>query len=86
MFTTISKNVKETNEEHGFATALLVLILLLGIVFGLLSGCIWIAMLLWNGVLVALFPAVGTITFWQMWGLYLLLDILVKPSSSSRNE
>lgn len=86
MFTIISKNVKETNEEQGFATALLVLILLLGITFGLLSGFIWIAMLLWNGVLVALFPAVGTITFWQMWGLYLLLDILVKPSSSSRNE
>jgi hypothetical protein len=88
MFTIISNTVKESNKEHGFITALIALIFLLGIAFGLVSGCIWIAMLLWNGVLVALFPAVGTITFWQMWGLYLLLDILVKPTSnnSNRNE
>lgn len=86
MFNILVESVKEANEEHGFGTALFALIILLGVIFALLSGIIWVAMLLWNSVLIALFPAIGTITFWQMWGLYLLFDILLKPSASSSKK
>ena len=86
MFNILSETVREANEEHGFGTAIFALIILLGVIFALLSGIVWVAMLLWNGVLIALFPAIGAITFWQMWGLYLLFDILLKPSASSSKK
>lgn len=79
----IINTTKEGYKEGGVAAAILVCILMLGIVFGVLSGVIAIATALWNGVLIALFPMIPHITFWKMWGLYLLLDILVKPSSSN---
>lgn len=76
-------STKDAYKEGGAATAIIVFILLLGIIFGVLCGVIAIATALWNGVLVALFPMIPHITFWKMWGMYLLLDILIKPSSSS---
>ena len=86
MFNAMKKGISEAFEEHGTGTAIIVTILLIGIVFGVLCGVVAIAMALWNGVLVALFPMIPEITFWQMWGIYLLLDILVRPSSSNSNK
>lgn len=57
--------------------------LIFSLAFGILSFGVWIAMLLWNGVLRDLFPVVPEVTFWQMWGLYLLSNILLKSNSSS---
>ena len=86
MFNILAESVKETKKTHGFGTAMWALIILLGVIFALLSGIVWVAMLLWNGVLIALFPTIGAITFWQMWGLYLLFDILLKPSVPSQKK
>jgi uncharacterized membrane protein len=86
MFNTIKKTVAESCDEYGIGTAILTFILLLGIVFGVLCGVIAIAMMLWNGVLITLFPMIPEVTFWQMWGLWLLFDILIKPSSSSNSD
>ena len=37
---------------------------------------VWISQLLWNAVLVKLFPYVHTIGYWQMFGLSILLNSL----------
>jgi hypothetical protein len=59
---------------------------MIALIFGIMSGVVAIVMALWNGCLVALFPAIPEITFWQMWGIYLLFDILLKPSIPSNKE
>ena len=82
----IVKTTKEGYDNGGLAAAILVCILMLALVFGIMSGVVGIAMALWNGCLVALFPAIPYITFWQMWGIYLLLDILIKPSIPANNN
>ena len=80
------KTTKESYESDGVVAAIVVCILLIGIIFGILCGIIGIATALWNGCLVALFPIIPEITFWQMWGIYLLCDILLKPSIPSNNR
>lgn len=82
----IVKTTKEGYDNGGVGFAILVCILMIALVFGIMSGVVGIAMALWNGCLVALFPAIPHITFWQMWGIYLLLDILIKPSIPANNE
>ena len=82
----IVKTTKEGYDNGGVGVAILVCILMLALVFGIMSGVVGIAMALWNGCLVALFPAIPYITFWQMWGIYLLLDILIKPSIPANNN
>ena len=70
----------------GTIGVILGIILIFGIAFGILSFVVWIAMLLWNGALRDVFPAVPEVTFWQMWGLYLLSNILFKSSSSNNKS
>ena len=82
----IVKTTKEGYDAGGVAVAIVVCILMLGIVFGVMSGVVAIAMALWNGCLIALFPMIPQITFWQMWGIYLLCDILLKPAIPSNNK
>lgn len=86
MVNTLINSTKEANEKGGICAAILAFILLAGIVFGLLCGLVAIAMALWNGCLVALFPVIPEIGFWQMWGIYLLCDILFKPAIPSNNK
>lgn len=94
MFNTIKtafKKLKDFTENVelgilGVIGVILGIALVFGIAFGLLSFAVWIAWLLWNGVLRDVFPAVPEVTFWQMWGLYLLSNILFKSSSSSNNN
>ena len=95
MFDTIKKTLKEAKEKLEDAElgalemigVVLGVILVLGIAFGILSLVVWIAWMLWNGVLRDVFPAVPEITFWQMWGLYLLSNILFKSSiNNNKNE
>ena len=94
MFNTIKtalEKLKDTCEDAslgilGVIGVILGIALIFGVAFGLLSFVVWIAMLLWNEVLRDLFPIVPEVTFWQMWGLYLLSNILFKSSSSSSNN
>ena len=80
------KTTKEGYDAGGVGVAILVCLLMIGLIFGIMSGIVAIAMALWNGCLVALFPVIPEITFWQMWGIYLLFDILFKPSIPSNNN
>ena len=59
---------------------ILTILLIMGLAFGLVALEVWICMLLWNGVLCAVFTAVSTISFWQMWGLSILINVLFLPS------
>ena len=83
MFNTIKNATAKSADEYGVAAAILIFLILCAITFAILCGVMAIAMALWNGVLVALFPIIPQIGYWQMWGLYLLFDILFKPSGSS---
>lgn len=86
MFNTIKKATMESADKYGVAAAILIFLILCAVTFAVLCGVMAIAMALWNGVLIALFPVVPQIGYWQMWGLYLLFDILLKPSVSSNND
>ena len=94
MFDTIKKTLAAAKEKLedvelgvlGVIGVILGVILVFGIAFGLLSLVVWIAMLLWNGALRNVFSAVPEVTFWQMWGLYLLSNILFKSSISNNND
>lgn len=80
------KTTKQGYDEGGVIAAIVVCLLMIALIFGIMSGVVAIAMALWNGCLVALFPAISEITFWQMWGIYLLFDILIKPAIPSSNK
>ena len=73
--------------EGGVGYAITIYAIAIVLVFGLLAGLFfleaWIAMLLWNAILPALFAFVGPITFWQMVGLQFLIAILT-PTNWSR--
>lgn len=56
------------------------ILLIIGLVFGLAALEVWICMLLWNGVLCAVFTAIPTISFWHMWGLLILFHLLFASS------
>ena len=94
MFDALKKAIKKAKEKFedeklgvlGVIGVILGVILAFGIAFGLLSLIVWIAMLLWNGALRGVFPAVPEVTFWQMWGLYLLSNILLKSSGSNNRS
>ena len=79
------KTTKQGYDEGGVISAIVVCLLMIALIFGIMSGVVAIAMALWNGCLVALFPAIPYITFWQMWGIYLLLDIHIKPAIPANN-
>ena len=94
MFDTIKKTLavakKKLKDDKlgipGIIGVILGIILVFGVAFGLLSLIVWIAMLLWNGALRGVFPAVPEVTFWQMWGLYLLSNILFESSGSNNKK
>lgn len=83
MFYTIMSSVKKGMEVGGCLTAIIILIILLGIVFGCYCGIAAIAMLLWNGCLVTAIPILCKVGFWQMFGIMILFNILFKHSTSS---
>lgn len=83
MFNTIKNTTVKSANEYGVAAAILIFLILCAITFAILCGIMAIAMALWNGVLIVLFPMIPAIGYWQMWGLYLLFDILLKSSVSS---
>jgi hypothetical protein len=78
---------KKANNDGGALVAFCVFIILLGLIFGILSAIIAVIVPLWNNCLVPAVPVLEKVGFWQMWGIYLVLDILVKSSSyKSDNE
>lgn len=57
---------------------ILVVILLLGLVFGLMCFEAWILMLLWNVVIAGVFGWTAPIGFWVAFCIMLLCNILFK--------
>ena len=57
---------------------ILIVVLLLGLIFGLMCLFAWWGMLLWNALMPAMF-GLGTITFWQAFGIKLLVTFLLAP-------
>lgn len=55
---------------------IIAIILILGFIFGVLCLEGWLAMLLWNATLPAVFSGVTAITFWQSVCINLLITVL----------
>ena len=72
--------------EYGLGGTIAIYASAIGLVFGLLVGRFfleaWVAMLLWNAILPALFTFIGPITYWQMVGLQFLIALLAPPNWS----
>lgn len=66
------------NHSTGMAILIIVLtfLLILGIAFGGMCFEAWLVMLLWNGVVCAIFTSVNSIGFWTAFGLLILCHIL----------
>jgi hypothetical protein len=86
MFNTIMDSVKKGNEVGGCLAAIIIFIILLGVVFGCYCGLAAIAMLLWNGCLVAAIPILCKVGFWQMFGIMILFNILFGHSTNSNTS
>lgn len=69
----------------GLGEAIIAVILLLALVFGLCAFEAWIAMLLWNAILVPMFAA-PEMAFWPMWGLIILCGILFKSVNINKKD
>ena len=65
----------------GCFVAILVVVLAIGIAFGVLCFEGWILMLLWNAVLVPLF-GFGALKFWWAVGILLICNILFKGATT----
>ena len=73
-------------DGESILVALLIVILVVGGLFGLFCLEAWIAMLLWNACLVGAVAFVNPIGFWPMMGIMMLFNILFKstiPTSKS---
>ena len=74
-------------DEYGLGGTIAIYVIAIAIILGLLVGLFfleaWVAMLLWNAILPALFTFVGPITYWQMVGLQFLIALLA-PINWSR--
>lgn len=68
------------------AICFLVIVLAIGLVFGLLCLEAWFIMLLWNAVIPVIFVGMPTISFWLAFGLMLLCNLLFKSSHYSRGK
>lgn len=78
----MSKNsFSNLTKEHGIGYATVVyiitIIFVLAICFGLMCLEAWWAMALWNAIIPQVFITVGPITFWQMFGLDMLLALIL---------
>jgi hypothetical protein len=73
----------EINRDYGCCALIIAIVLILGLVFGLLCLEAWVAMSLWNGCAVPAVSVLSEVSFWQMWGISLLCNILFKSYHSS---
>lgn len=66
------------DKDWGCLGITLAIILIVALAIGLAAFEAWVVMLLWNAVLVAIFPSVPTISFWVAWGMLILCNLLFK--------
>ena len=70
------------DDSMGRGGLILIILFVLAIVFGICCLCWWIEWLLWGAIMVKVF-GLPALTFWQMAGLGILLNILIPHSISS---
>lgn len=75
-----------TNKEPGPLAYIIAIILIFGFAFGIVCLQAWIAMLLWNWVLVDYLAIMPRMEFWPMWGLVELCSILFKTNNFGSNK
>ena len=78
--------LKDMIDGESVLVALLIVILVLGGLFGLFCFEAWIAMLLWNACLVGAVAFVSPIGFWQMAGIMILFNTLFKTTIPSSKK
>ena len=78
-----NKTMKDKLADLGCLGITLALLLVLILAFAVGAFEAWIVTLLWNAVLVTLFPSLPTLSFWLAWGLMILCNILFKSISVS---
>lgn len=79
----VFSSTKKTLKEEGCGYAIAISLVLLALAFGLDCLIVWICMALWNGCLLAAMPIItAEVSYWQMWGIYLLFGFLVRSSTN----
>lgn len=77
--------LEDVMDDHGVAMGcfliVLIVILALGLAFGVLCLQGWILMLLWNAILVPLF-GFGALEFWWAVGIILISNLLFKGATT----
>ena len=79
-------SAKKAVDSEGFGAAIVVLIILLALAFGIDCLIVWAVMALWNGCLVAVMPMLAEVGYWQMWGIYLLTGFLFRARVTVNNS
>ena len=70
------KYLKDQFNDLGCGGIILVILLVLTLAFGSMCFEAWIAMLIWNYVVVALFATLPIIGFWQMFLILIFINIV----------
>lgn len=75
-------------EQYGWFGVLCVIIVAIAIIFGALCLDAWLGLLLWDWVIVDTLGWVepGAMTFWPMFGLLLLSNLLFKTPNFGKNK
>ena len=83
----VFSSTKKTLKEDGCGSAILLFIVLLALVFCFDCLIVWACMALWNGCLLAAMPHItAEVSYWQMWGIYLLFGFLIRSSNINTNK
>ena len=75
-----------TNKGLSPLAHIIAIILIIGFAFGVICLQAWIAMLLWNWVLVDYLAIMPRMEFWPMWGLVELCSILFKTHNFNSDD
>jgi hypothetical protein len=73
----VMKYSRDDLSDVGCGSLILVFLLILAIAFSIMCFEAWIAMLIWNFVVVALFTALPIVGFWQMFLILMLINIVL---------
>lgn len=73
----------KNDDETGCLGAVMMVILVLAIAFGLSCLYAWLGMLLWNWVMPMIWAGAPVMTFWPMWGLLELCGLLFKSHNTT---
>lgn len=71
------KYSRDDLSDIGCGGLILIFLLILAIAFGIMCFEAWIAMLIWNFVVVALFTTLPIVGFWQMFLILMLINIVL---------